>query len=109
MLNNKEVVDAFAEGIPARSSNLWVSCDGKRLFSYETCIAQRMGKEVVMNATKYSPTTSRHQYLVSRRFKGCLQLTGFDRGTYSLYPSYLAWKRKVRAEQAEYKKVGGEA
>ena len=62
-MTNAEVVREFLRGRQAKSStgNLWTT--GDRLFSYRTCIAQRLSDVVIIvNDTRYSATTStKHQ------------------------------------------------
>ena len=44
-----------------RGSHLRVSADGKRLYSYKTCICERRRNGTfAVNTTKYSVTTSKH-------------------------------------------------
>lgn len=59
-MKNKEVCEEFMHHRIASGSNL-VST-GDKLFSYNTCIAQWHPHGVLYNETKYSTTTSRHQY-----------------------------------------------
>lgn len=57
-MKNSEVAKAFLEGKCASSNNMYSSSD--KLFSYSTCIAQHFEQEIIGNATKYSPTSSKH-------------------------------------------------
>lgn len=59
MIKNKNVVERFIDKEIAQGSNLISS--GNKLFSYRTCIAQWVGNTMIINLTKYSSTTSRHQ------------------------------------------------
>lgn len=64
IMKNKDLCTYFAGGLAAglTANNLSISYDGSRLFSYNTVIAQRLKNGVVLvNTTRYSPTTSRHQ------------------------------------------------
>ena len=58
-MKNKEVVEAFLSGDVATGSNLCST--GYKLFSYRTCIAEWHGGYLIVNTTRYSNTTSRHQ------------------------------------------------
>lgn len=58
-MKNKEVIDAFLKHRSANAGNLFST--GKELFSYRTIIAYwDKDLNVVVNATKYSTTTSHH-------------------------------------------------
>ena len=59
-MKNKEVCNEFIHRRVASGSNL-VST-GDKLFSYNTCIAQFNGHALILNETKYSVTTSKHQH-----------------------------------------------
>ncbi len=57
--DNAGVKKAFIEGQKARSSNGNISTDGERLYSYSTCIAEKLPDgSIFHNATYYSVTTS---------------------------------------------------
>lgn len=59
-MKNKEVCKEFIRRRAACGSNLIST--GDKLFSYNTCIAQFNGHALVLNETKYSVTTSKHQH-----------------------------------------------
>lgn len=64
-MKNKDLCIDFVAGTAAglAANNMSVSYDGMRLYSYETVIAQRLKNGVILvNYTRYSVTTSRHQY-----------------------------------------------
>lgn len=67
-MKNIEVIKAFLMGCIASTEH--VTTDGRRLWSYNTCIAEKSvvdGKVVlIINTTKYSNTTSHHQGLLNR-------------------------------------------
>lgn len=67
-MKNIEVVKSFLIGCIASTEH--VTTDGTRLWSYNTCIAEKSivdGKVVlIINNTKYSQTTSHHQSLLNR-------------------------------------------
>lgn len=83
-MRNVDVCEEFARGNEANGSNL--STDGERLWSYGTVIAQRVRGRVIMNLTKYSVTTSRHQNYMRRalRYVETETVTGKPRGVYDL-------------------------
>lgn len=58
-MKNKEVVEIFLSEEAAIGSNLYST--GDKLFSYRTCIAEWYGGYLIVNTTRYSNTTSRHQ------------------------------------------------
>ena len=69
MKTNKEVALAFLNNYPddAYAGNLRYFAKAGKLFSYSTIIAQRFDNgTIIFNATKYSPTTSKHQSLLFR-------------------------------------------
>lgn len=63
-MNNKEVCKAFSYKEKATGSNLMST--GDKLFSYSTCIAEWDGAYLILNKTKYSTTTSKHQTYLYR-------------------------------------------
>ena len=67
-MKNIEVVKAFLMGCIASTEH--VTTDGTRLWSYNTCIAEKSivdGKiALIINTTKYSNTTSHHQELLNK-------------------------------------------
>jgi hypothetical protein len=85
-MSNKEVIKSFIQGKSTKSSNgnLWVSCDGKRLFNYYTCIAQRTENGYVLNSTKYSNTTSRIQYYLRNMLPKYTEVTNIKIGANEL-------------------------
>lgn len=66
-LKNAEVVKNFVGRFgdcESHTGNLYSM--GNKLYSYNTVIAQYIGGELVVNATKYSTSTSRIQNMVRR-------------------------------------------
>jgi hypothetical protein len=64
-MKNKDLCIDFVAGTAAglAANNMSVSLDGKKLYSYETVIAQRLRNGVILvNGTRYSVTTGRHQH-----------------------------------------------
>ena len=90
MISNKDLIAGFISGTMSgrRNGSMSISDDGKRLFSYSTCIAQFDGGLVYLNITKYSPTTSRQQSILRRCVADYVErggnvslVDGLDRGT----------------------------
>jgi hypothetical protein len=64
-----------------------ISTDGNRIFSYQTCIVERQGDgRVLVNRTKYSPTTSQQQSALAEAIGYGLELRGVPRNTQELAP-----------------------
>lgn len=72
-MKNKEVIKAFINNRPANSSTGNLSSTCGRLFSYTTCIAEFIDNVLLINRTKYSVTTSRHQYMLDRETAGYIK------------------------------------
>lgn len=63
-MTNYDVCIAFVNGSNngCNSLNMHISMDGRRLYSYRTCIAEKLPNgAIILNKTKYSVTTSKHQ------------------------------------------------
>lgn len=87
MKTNKEVALAFLNNYPedVYAGNLRYYAKEGKLFSYSTIIAQRFDNgSVILNATKYSPTTSRHQSLLLRGGLRMYEVTNIPIGTHEL-------------------------
>lgn len=76
-MTNYDVCVAFVNGSNngCHSLNMRVNHDGSRLFSYGTCIAEKLSNgSIIINETKYSITTSKHQshlrWAISANAKG---------------------------------------
>lgn len=63
-MKNEDVVKGFRDGLMCHSEHL--HSEYGKLYSYSTCIAQKVGDRIYLNETKYSCTTSHHQALVRR-------------------------------------------
>ena len=65
-MKNKDVVKSFYEGKPNKVTSL--STNGYKLYSFSTVIAQKIKvddkEKIIKNITKYSTTTSKHQFYV---------------------------------------------
>ena len=67
MKTYKEVIEDFANGVKevTRASNV-TNKNGEKLFSYDTCIAQKVDETTcILNKSKYTVTTKKHQNLVA--------------------------------------------
>lgn len=63
----------FVNGINhgKKGNSMHISDDGRQLYSYGTCIAQRLQNgQFIVNASKYSVTTSRHQFHLRNALRG---------------------------------------
>lgn len=63
-MKNEEVILAFINEKPG--FGLHLLSYGDKLFSYYTCIAQRIDGKIIVNRTNYSPTTSKHVSMLLR-------------------------------------------
>ena len=72
MLSNKNLIAGFLSGTMngRKNGSMSVSDDGRRLFSYATCIAERADNCIVINETRYSVTTSKQQGILRRMVSG---------------------------------------
>ena len=61
-MKNEDVIVNYASGYSSSAGN--VRGEGNKLYSYNTCIAQRMGPDIIINMTYYSNTTSRHRNML---------------------------------------------
>ena len=97
-MTNFDVCVAFVNGSNngCRSKNMWVNQDGSKLYSYGTVIAQKLQNgAIVLNDTKYSVTTSKHQSKIRyaiRMYAKTLKIYHTDknvpRGTYNITRYY---------------------
>lgn len=90
MIRNDSLIYAFVEGKYAQNGSM--STNGEKLFSYRTCIAQKVGGTIVFNGTKYSVTTSKQQSYARRIFNGSAyrvyEITNVPLGTHDLERYY---------------------
>lgn len=65
-MTNLDVINFFVLCMSAESTTL--KSTGEKLFSYDTCIAQHLLylDMILVNPTKYSATTTKHQHLLMR-------------------------------------------
>lgn len=76
MRKNEDVIKSFMMGY--EDNNLNVRSTGDKLYSYTTCIAQWINhpRLIILNKTKYSVTTSRHQGILKRYITPDLEVMG---------------------------------
>ena len=60
-MRNNDVINNFTRGFEAVNSSKNLISYGKTLFNYNTKIAQHFGAITLVNGSKYSSTTSKHQ------------------------------------------------
>ena len=60
-MRNNDVINNFMRGFEAVNSSKNLISYGKTLFNYNTKIAQHFGAITLVNGSKYSSTTSKHQ------------------------------------------------
>lgn len=61
-MTTRDLIDAYVYGNESgKASDGRLRIEGKKLFNYATCLAERVDGGYIMNVTKYSSTTSRHQ------------------------------------------------
>ena len=61
-VQNKAAAVALLAGKSYKSKNGSISCNGQTVYSYATAIAHKLPDgTILLNPTKYSPTTSRQQ------------------------------------------------
>lgn len=72
MIRNDELINGFIAGTMngKRNGSMSVSDDGRRLFSYATCIAEWSAEQLLVNISKYSVTTSKQQAILGRCLGG---------------------------------------
>lgn len=68
-MKNSDICKVFVNGTKnnAKTLSMRINYDGSKLFSYNTCIAQKLSNgAIIVNNTKYSRTTSKHQSYLRR-------------------------------------------
>lgn len=90
-MKNSEVAQAFAFNNIDEAKALNLEYTNGKLYSYATVIAQRLNDgRVILNETKYSCTTSRHQYYLRHHLNKVyneneiIKVNNVPRGTYNL-------------------------
>ena len=86
-MRNQEVISKFVNFAESAATTN-VRSTGDKLFNYYTCIAQRHGGKIIVNATRYSVTTSKIQGYVRIELLGhdVIEVTSVPRGTCDLVP-----------------------
>lgn len=84
-MNQDELIKKFLCG-ERRGKASALSISGDVLYSYATAIAQHIDGRVVVNATRYSPTTSRHQSKLFREIPYPVIVKNVPRGESDLRP-----------------------
>ena len=86
-MRNQEVISKFVHfAESAATAN--VRSNGDKLFNYGTCIAQRHEGKIIMNATRYSVTTSKIQNYLRGEManKDVIEVANVPKGTFDLIP-----------------------
>lgn len=86
-MRNEEVVIAFSHREKAKNSTGSLWSNGNCLYSYSTCIAEyNVNGKLCINLTKYSVTTSRHQYLVKQYLTADIVVDSINRNKVHIVP-----------------------
>ncbi len=84
-MNNQSVINAFALGQKAKSSNGNLYSTADKLINYHTCIAQRLPNgTIVVNSTKYSTSTSKLQNWTRRTIQQYKEVVNVPIDTWDL-------------------------
>lgn len=85
-MKNKDVIDAFLTGENHCKTGSMEFIPPDKLYSYSTCIAEYDDEELLVNMSKYSVTTTRHQSELIRQIGQipCTLLTNIPRNIVSL-------------------------
>lgn len=84
-MNQDELIKKFLCG-ERRGKASALSISGDVLYSYATAIAQHIDGRVIINVTRYSPTTSRHQSKLRREIPHAVTVENVPRGAPDLRP-----------------------
>ena len=96
MKSHKNIINDFINGKAySHNTNLRVGCMGDRIINYSTTLAQRCGKKIIFNATKYSVSTSKIQSWLRYAIKDfdLIVVDNVPMGTIDLQP-FAVKKRK---------------
>jgi len=84
-MTTQNLVKEFLYGATkGKASSLRI--EGDKLFNYGTVIAQRINGVVVLNATRYSMTTTKHQNRLKAELPNARTVNGVPMGTTDLTP-----------------------
>lgn len=75
-MRNNDLIDGYLNGMDTGSNwtkNLHIK--GPALINYSTIIALRTPRGLLVNTTKYSPTTSKHQNRLLRNGTNVIEVT----------------------------------
>lgn len=87
-MTTKEMINNFMTGATkGKASSICI--EGDKLFNYNTVIAQRVDGAIVLNVTKYSMTTTKHQNVLRREMPHAITVSDIPRGAQDL-SSYIA-------------------
>lgn len=89
MLSNISLIREFVNNPEVKYlQNGSMHCENDKIFSYSTCIGQWVNGGVVLNATKYSSTTSKHQHYLRKALEEAgtdyTEVYDVPRDTYSI-------------------------
>ena len=85
MATTKDIINNFLWGhTNGKASGGRLYIEGNKLINYGTTIAQRIDGRVVLNKTKYSPTTSKHQNVIHRECPNIGTVQDIPMGTWCL-------------------------
>ena len=75
VMTNKEVCNAFVNKTNGQSGSM--RTDGVKIYSYNTCIGEWVDGKIIINASKYSVTTSKQQHYLrgAASYKGYVETT----------------------------------
>lgn len=87
-MKNEDVIKSFLKR--RECNNTTLHSTGNRLYSYSTCIAEfDLLDRLWYNATKYSRTTSKHQYLLRKNAVIYDQVDNVELSKRSIVPENL--------------------
>lgn len=88
-MTNKEVCNAFVNKTNGQSGSM--RTDGVKIYSYNTCIGEWVDGKIIINASKYSVTTSKQQNYLrgAASYKGYVETTEYVPRNSGSLKSYL--------------------
>lgn len=96
-MTTQDVISKFINGATkGKASSLEIS--GEKLYNYSTVIAQRINGAVVLNVTKYSMTTTKHQNRLRREIPNARTIDDVPQGASDL-SRYLGLKALAEAQK----------
>jgi hypothetical protein len=82
-MTTEQVMYNFLQGATKGKASS-ISIDGDKLFNYNTVIAQRINGVIVINTTRYSMTTTKHQNRLRREMPLARTVEDVNRGAQDL-------------------------